>query len=143
MKTTTSTLALSLPEGYVEEQDRPPIPDVAILDRLTADAFDLLERFAAVAPAAGLSGEFEVELARSEKVVSVRANQTVLDAVRAAGVDHPSSCEMGICGSREVKVLGGDVDHPDDLLTESERAQCNSMRICMSRAKGARLVLDP
>jgi glutamate dehydrogenase len=41
MSTTTSTLAPSLPEGYVEEQDRPPLPDVAILDRLTADAFDL------------------------------------------------------------------------------------------------------
>ncbi|NDV03843.1 NAD-glutamate dehydrogenase [Rhodococcus sp. IEGM 248] len=41
MSSTTSTLALSLPEGYVEEQDRPPAPDVAILDRLSADAFDL------------------------------------------------------------------------------------------------------
>ncbi|TQC41444.1 NAD-glutamate dehydrogenase [Rhodococcus sp. WS4] len=40
MSTTTSTLAPSLPEGYVEEQDRPPVPDVAILDRLTTDAFD-------------------------------------------------------------------------------------------------------
>ena len=26
MSSTTSTLALSLPEGYVEEQDRPPAP---------------------------------------------------------------------------------------------------------------------
>ncbi|MDT2004274.1 oxidoreductase [Rhodococcus opacus] len=101
-----------------------------------------LERFAAAAPAARSSGEFEVELARSEKVVPVRPDQTVLEAVRDAGIDHPSSCEMGICGSCEVKVLGGDVDHRDDLLTESERAQCNSMMICVSRARGACLVLD-
>ncbi|MEN0134695.1 MAG: PDR/VanB family oxidoreductase [Rhodococcus sp. (in: high G+C Gram-positive bacteria)] len=121
-----------------------PLMD-ALVDRMSqaGRGGDLyLERFAAAAPAAGSSGEFEVELARSEKVVSVRPDQTVLDAVRDAGIDHPSSCEMGICGSCEVKVLGGDVDHRDDLLTESERAQCNSMMICVSRARGARLVLD-
>ncbi|QYB01777.1 PDR/VanB family oxidoreductase [Rhodococcus sp. USK10] len=101
-----------------------------------------LERFAAAAPAVESSGEFEVGLARSEKVVPVRPDQTVLEAVRDAGIDHPSSCEMGICGSCEVKVLSGDVDHRDDLLTESERAQCNSMMICVSRARGDRLVLD-
>ena len=101
-----------------------------------------LERFATAAPAVESSGEFEVELARSEKVVPVRPDQTVLEAVRDAGIDHPSSCEMGICGSCEVKVLSGDVDHRDDLLTESERAQCNSMMICVSRARGDRLVLD-
>jgi ferredoxin len=65
-----------------------------------------------------------------------------VEAVRAAGIDHPSSCEMGICGSCEVKVLGGDVDHRDDLLTDTERAQCNSMMICVSRVRGDRLVLD-
>ncbi|MFC9552965.1 PDR/VanB family oxidoreductase [Rhodococcus sp. NPDC056960] len=121
-----------------------PLMD-ALVERMSqaGRAGDLhLERFAAAAPAVESGGEFEVELARSEKVVSVRPDQTVLEAVRDAGVDHPSSCEMGICGSCEVKVLGGDVDHRDDLLTESERAQCNSMMICVSRARGARLVLD-
>ena len=121
-----------------------PLMD-ALVERMSqaGRAGDLhLERFAAAAPAVESSGEFEVELARSEKVVPVRPDQTVLEAVRGAGIDHPSSCEMGICGSCEVKVLGGDVDHRDDLLTESERAQCNSMMICVSRACGARLVLD-
>ncbi|MDF3306323.1 PDR/VanB family oxidoreductase [Rhodococcus sp. T2V] len=121
-----------------------PLMD-ALVERMSqaGRAADLhLERFAAAAPEVGSSGEFEVELARSEKVVPVRPDQTVLEAVRGAGIDHPSSCEMGICGSCEVKVLGGDVDHRDDLLTESERAQCNSMMICVSRARGDRLVLD-
>ncbi|WAM17782.1 PDR/VanB family oxidoreductase [Rhodococcus sp. JS3073] len=121
-----------------------PLMD-ALVERMSkaGRADDLyLERFAASAPMVASSGEFEVELARSEKFVQVRPDQTVLEAVRDAGIDHPSSCEMGICGSCEVKVLGGDVDHRDDLLTESERAQCNSMMICVSRARGDRLVLD-
>ncbi|WP_016884118.1 MULTISPECIES: PDR/VanB family oxidoreductase [unclassified Rhodococcus (in: high G+C Gram-positive bacteria)] len=121
-----------------------PLMDSLIEHMTRADRTEELhlERFAAAAPAIGSSGEFEVELARSEKVVPVRPNQTVLEAVRAAGIDHPSSCEMGICGSCEVKVLGGDVDHRDDLLTDTERAQCNSMMICVSRVRGDRLVLD-
>ncbi|MFV9452664.1 PDR/VanB family oxidoreductase [Rhodococcus sp. NM-2] len=121
-----------------------PLMD-ALVERMSkaGRADDLyLERFAASAPTVASSCEFEVELARSEKVVPVRPDQTVLEAVRDAGIDHPSSCEMGICGSCEVKVLGGDVDHRDDLLTETERAQCNSMMICVSRARGDRLVLD-
>ncbi len=124
-----------------------PLMD-ALTDRMTRAGRlpDLhLERFSASAPTAGDSNDagFEVELARSAMVVSVGDDQTVLEAVRAAGVDHPSSCEMGFCGTCEVAVLSGDVDHRDELYTAEERATCAAMLICVSRAKGCgRLVLD-
>ncbi|WP_458316611.1 PDR/VanB family oxidoreductase [Mycolicibacterium brisbanense] len=90
-----------------------------------------------------VDGDFEIELARSELVISVRAEQSVLEAVREAGVEHPSSCEMGFCGTCETAVLSGDVDHRDDLFTPAERAACSSMLICVSRSKDrGRLVLD-
>jgi ferredoxin-NADP reductase len=57
-----------------------------------------IERFSTAPVAAADTaddGEFEIELARCELVVSVRPDQSVLEAVREAGVDHPSSCEMG------------------------------------------------
>ncbi|MBO1268249.1 flavin reductase family protein, partial [Arthrobacter cavernae] len=110
-----------------------------------------IERFAPAAPAAADpaspessagTGTFEVELERSGVVVDVHPNETVLEAVRAAGINHPSSCEMGFCGTCEVKVLCGKIDHRDDLLTEAEREQGTSMMICVSRAKSPRLVLD-
>ncbi|WP_125612705.1 PDR/VanB family oxidoreductase [Specibacter cremeus] len=114
-----------------------------------------LERFAPAAPAvrsnddggsgSGASvadGAFQVELGRSGLVVDVAAGVTILEAVRAAGVDHPSSCEMGFCGTCEAKVISGEVDHRDDLLTEQERAAGTCMMLCVSRAKCARLVLD-
>ena len=103
-----------------------------------------VERFAPatlVAPADG-SGDFEVELMSSGRVVVVPGDQTILEAVRDAGVDVTSSCEMGICGTCETKVLAGEIDHRDDLLTDAERAAGSSMLICVSRAAGARLVLD-
>jgi ferredoxin-NADP reductase len=126
-----------------------PLMD-ALVERMAAAGRDAelhLERFGAapVVPSGHGSGDgsFEVELARSAMVVSVRADQSVLEAVRAAGVDHPSSCEMGICGTCETPVLSGEVDHRDDLFTEEERSGCASMLICVSRSKGCgRLVLD-
>ncbi|MFF2300510.1 PDR/VanB family oxidoreductase [Arthrobacter sp. NPDC058127] len=102
-----------------------------------------LERFAPAAPAAvATDGGFDVELSRSGIVVGVGGGESVLEAVRAAGVEHPSSCEMGICGTCEVKVLSGHIDHRDELLTDAERAAGNCMMMCVSRAKSPRLVLD-
>ncbi|MCQ6273340.1 PDR/VanB family oxidoreductase [Pseudarthrobacter sp. R1] len=110
-----------------------------------------LERFAPAAPpvdgpedspSGAVTESFEVELERTGTVITVGPNESVLDAVRAAGVQHPSSCEMGFCGTCEVKVLCGKVDHRDDLLTETERENGNSMMICVSRSASPRLVLD-
>ena len=100
-----------------------------------------LERFTADPVIVGGNG-FTVELARSGVVIDVPDDRSVLDAVRAAGVDAPSSCEMEICGTCETKVLAGTVDHRDELLTDAEKAQGTTMMICVSRAACPRLVLD-
>lgn len=104
-----------------------------------------LERFSAavVAPPEAADGDFEVELARSGMALTVRAEESALEAVRGAGIEHPSSCEMGFCGTCETRVLSGEVDHRDDLYTDEEKATGAAMLICVSRAKGcSRLVLD-
>ncbi|MFE7233326.1 PDR/VanB family oxidoreductase [Streptomyces sp. NPDC057596] len=102
------------------------------------------ERFTAAPAAPGPTGAgaFTVELARSGTEVTVPADRSVLDAVREAGTPVPSSCEMGICGTCETKVLAGTPDHRDDLLTPEEQAAGDTMMICVSRSTGARLVLD-
>ncbi|MGW1006935.1 PDR/VanB family oxidoreductase [Streptomyces sp. NPDC002520] len=99
------------------------------------------ERFTA-APATADGDAFTVVLARSGTEVVVPPGRSVLDAVRDAGVPAPSSCEMGICGTCETKVLSGTPDHRDDLLTPDERATGDSMMLCVSRSADARLVLD-
>ncbi|WP_263997304.1 PDR/VanB family oxidoreductase [Mycobacterium yunnanensis] len=100
-----------------------------------------LERFTPPSAATGLGG-FAVELARSGIVLEVPDDRTVLEAVRAIGVDVDSSCEMGMCGTCETKVLEGTVDHRDELLTEAEKAAGTTMLICVSRAACPKLVLD-
>jgi vanillate O-demethylase ferredoxin subunit len=96
------------------------------------------------APARDHSGDtaFEVELRRSGLVLGVPPDRTILQVVREAGVDVPSSCEQGVCGTCEVPLLEGEADHRDLLLSPDERAVNRSMMICCSRARSRRLVLD-
>ena len=79
---------------------------------------------------------------RSGVTTTVPDGTTVLEAVRAAGVDVLTSCEEGICGTCETTVLDGEPDHRDHLLTDEEQAAGETMMICVSRCRGPRLVLD-
>lgn len=105
-----------------------------------------VEQFTAAAPAARATSEeggFEVELARTGVTVTVSENQSVLDAVLAVAPDTPFSCTAGFCGTCETKVLAGEVEHRDELLSEAERQANASMMICVSRSRcGSKLVLD-
>ncbi|MFI5611692.1 PDR/VanB family oxidoreductase [Amycolatopsis sp. NPDC051903] len=86
--------------------------------------------------------EFEVEFARSGVVAMVPADRSVLEVAEELGVDIESSCQEGICGSCETKVLSGTPDHRDEVLSERERAAGQSMMVCVSRSCTPRLVLD-
>ncbi|MDM0019538.1 cytochrome P450/oxidoreductase [Variovorax saccharolyticus] len=103
-----------------------------------------IEHFASTVGTLDASREhaFEVELRDSGITVPVPADRTLLSALRAANVDIPSDCEEGLCGTCEVRVLGGEVDHRDLVLTRAERETQTRMMSCCSRARGGRLVLE-
>ncbi|MFF5493451.1 PDR/VanB family oxidoreductase [Streptomyces aquilus] len=101
-----------------------------------------LERFTPKEQETGEDTEFEVELARSGTTVTVPADVSVLDAVRAAGVEVLYSCTEGTCGTCETDVLDGTPDHRDSVLTDEEQEAGETMMICVSRCRGRRLVLD-
>jgi ferredoxin-NADP reductase len=85
---------------------------------------------------------FEVELAQSGRTLQIAEDTSILEAVEDAGVSVMTSCEEGICGTCETTVLSGQIDHRDSVLNDQDRAAGNTMMICVSRAKGDRLVLD-
>ncbi|MCS6766375.1 MAG: cytochrome P450/oxidoreductase [Candidatus Protistobacter heckmanni] len=85
---------------------------------------------------------FEVELKDSGLTLQVPADRTLLDTLRAANIDVQSDCCEGLCGSCEVRVLSGEVDHRDRVLTRAERGANNKMMACCSRAAGTKLVLE-
>ena len=85
---------------------------------------------------------FEVELVQSGQRFTVPADQTLLDCLIAHGCDPMFDCKRGECGVCATPVMEGEIDHRDYVLTAREKAEGNVMQICVSRAKGARLVLD-
>lgn len=100
------------------------------------------ERFTAEAPEVQEGDRpFEVELASSGLVVNVEVGQSIAEALLEQGVEVPTSCEGGVCGTCVVRVLRGTPDHRDTYLTAAEHAE-RLITTCCSRAKSARLVLD-
>ena len=85
---------------------------------------------------------FEVELAQSGRTLTVPADASLLDTLIAQGCDPMFDCKRGECGVCAAVVLEGEIDHRDYVLTAGERAAGKVMQICVSRAKGSRLVLD-
>ncbi|WP_308283505.1 flavin reductase family protein [Pseudonocardia nigra] len=121
-----------------------PEPLLAALERLCPAGRLHVERFVPRPDAATRAEEhLEVRLARSRRTVAVPAGTSVLDAVVAARVDVLGSCREGTCGTCETAVLDGEPDHRDSVLDAAERAADDTMMICVSRARGPRLVLDP
>ncbi|MFI0468333.1 PDR/VanB family oxidoreductase [Saccharopolyspora sp. 5N102] len=102
-----------------------------------------VERFAPKAGAAGGPREaFEVELAQTRAVLNVPADRSILEVVEESGVTVLSSCQEGTCGTCETTVLGGIPNHRDSVLTDEEKAEADTMMICVSRSCSPRLVLD-
>jgi ferredoxin-NADP reductase len=85
---------------------------------------------------------FEIALQRSNRVLTVPADQSALEVIRQAVLDVAYSCQQGFCGTCRTRVVSGgnEVVHYDRVLTERERTE--SMTICVSRGRGGRITVD-
>ncbi len=133
-----------------------PLPGTAVyacgpapfLDATTAAMADWpsgslhMERFTPVESASARETAFEVELRISGRVLTVPAGRSALEVIQAAGVQVLSSCSEGTCGTCETVVIEGEVDHRDAVLSPEEQAASETMMICVSRARGSRIVLE-
>ncbi|MFE2431121.1 PDR/VanB family oxidoreductase [Streptomyces sp. NPDC059373] len=111
----------------------------AVEDRCTAHT----ERFQAkAADPDAASDAFELVLQQSGLTLTVPPGRSILDTVQDAGVQVLYSCTEGTCGTCETDIVEGEADHRDSVLTAEEQAAGETMMICVSRCRGARLVLD-
>ncbi len=103
-----------------------------------------IERFApmTIEAAGNALGHYTVELRRSGRFVEVTPGKSLLDTLIAAGVEVEHSCCEGVCGSCETRVIAGEPDHRDSVLSAKERANNRSMMVCVSGCKSDTLVLD-
>jgi tetrachlorobenzoquinone reductase len=121
-----------------------PAPMLAAFEAATANLpaeRKHVEYFSSKAPPALASG-FVIELRRSGKELVVPPGRSILSVLRDAGVHVAFSCEQGICGSCETRILSGVPDHRDSVLSAAERAANETMMICCSGSRTDRLALD-
>jgi ferredoxin-NADP reductase len=116
----------------------------ALIDAVTAAgaagfAGRLNVEFFGSAPSNGQAA-YEVRLARSGRVIPVAPGETMLNALREAGVDVPSSCEGGVCLECKTRFLHGMPVHRDLVMSAADRWQ--HLTPCVSGCAGAQLVLD-
>ena len=87
-------------------------------------------------------GAFEVQVASTGAVIPVRADQSVVAALAAHGIEVPVSCEQGVCGTCITRILEGTPLHRDVYFSDEEKAKGDQFTPCCSRARSLRLVLD-
>lgn len=100
------------------------------------------EYFAAPETPSAPGGAFQVTVQSTGHVINIAADETVVQALAAHGVEIQTSCEQGVCGTCLTRVLSGEPDHRDAYLTDEERAANDQFLPCCSRAKSGMLVLD-
>jgi ferredoxin-NADP reductase len=86
--------------------------------------------------------EFDVVFEYSGLEAHVGPGQTILEAAETVGIEVPTSCREGTCGTCETPVIAGTIAHRDSILSDAEREASATMMICISRASCPRLVLD-
>ena|SRR5579884_118987 len=91
-------------------------------------------------PAFAPDAAFRVRLARRGGEYEVGPGEAIIDALRRHGIDTRASCELGYCCACMTRYLSGDVNHRDQILTDTARR--DYLLICCSRARGGVLVLD-
>ncbi len=101
-----------------------------------------VERFAAKTVPAEPNQPFVVELASSGISLAVPAERSLVDVLCDAGINVVTSCEEGICGTCETKVLAGVPDHRDCVLSDEERKRGDCMMVCVSRSRTSHITLQ-
>jgi ferredoxin-NADP reductase len=88
-----------------------------------------------VQPFAG-EGGFSVEFARSGRAGTIRHGETLLQAAAANGVEIPSACRQGQCGTCKTRVLDGRVRMAADHGLDPESRARGYVLTCVARADG-------
>ncbi|BCQ07122.1 ferredoxin [Mycobacterium heckeshornense] len=118
------------PREFMDTVEATMLENGAAPDRIHLERFDVVD---AALPAVTVTEEVTIRLDRRNTVVPYRAGNTVLQTARLAGLNPPSSCETGSCGTCMARLVEGSVRMiNNDALTEDEVAggwvlTCQSM----------------
>lgn len=99
------------------------------------------ENFAGVSGLDGDARPFQVVWEPSGERIHVGADETLLDALNARGIDVPSSCASGTCGTCRLRLVAGNARHRDLVLNDRQRSEL--ITPCVSRAADDLIMVAP
>lgn len=82
----------------------------------------------------GIAATARVTLNQSVQEVSISDNQTVLEAVRAAGLNPPFSCQSGVCGACRARLTEGSVHMRTRIALDESEIGKGDILTCQSLA---------
>ena len=81
----------------------------------------------------------QITLQQQNRILTVPVGQSILAALEAEGINHPSGCRMGLCNTCACHKVSGSTQHL--ISGESQHDEHPALRVCVSRASSD-LVLD-
>lgn len=124
------------PIGLLEATKRAWADSGRPVDGLRFETFGNSGRYA--------SEPFLVKIPRLGMEVPVPQNQTMLEALEAAGVEMIYDCRRGECGLCAVNILetDGAIDHRDVFFSETQKAAGAQLCTCVSRVVKGSITID-
>ncbi len=86
------------------------------------------------------SEELVIEILSTGQKINITRAESIIDALARMGIEVPTSCQSGLCGTCKTRYISGDVDHGDCILSEAEHEEY--LTPCISHIKSGTLVLD-
>ena len=83
---------------------------------------------------------FQIRLASSGEVYDIPDDCSIVEVLRANGVDVETLCESGLCGTCQTRYLEGEPEHMDLILSDAEQSEY--VMVCCARSLSPMLVLD-
>ena len=81
------------------------------------------------------SEELVIEVQSTGQKINVTRDESIIDALARSGIEIPTSCQSGLCGTCKTRYISGDVEHGDAEHQEY-------LTPCISHIKIGTLVLD-
>jgi len=86
------------------------------------------------------SEDLVIEVQSTGQKISLTRAESIIDALARSGIEVPTSCQSGLCGTCKTRYISGDVEHGDCILSDAEHQEY--LTPCVSHIKSGTLVLD-
>lgn len=90
----------------------------------------------------GMAAQARIFLNGSVNNLPVARDQTILDAIRAAGLNPPFSCQSGVCGACIARLKEGSVHMRNRMALEDRDIERGLILTCQSVASNERLTVE-